>query len=240
MNRIDQAIANAKQENNPTMVSFLMAGDPSIDKTLDYMNDMVDGNVDIIELGMPFSDPMADGEAVQKAAIRSLKNKTTIYDVFELVKSFRNSNTTTPIILMGYYNIVYAMGESKFIQLAKDAGVDGFIIVDLPFELATNMQKISSENNLHLISIITPATPESRIKKISTASKGFIYYVSVKGVTGDKSPIMESVKNNCNIIKKYTDTAIMIGFGIKTNKQAKEVCKFGDGFVVGSIFCNEI
>ncbi|MDX1949260.1 MAG: tryptophan synthase subunit alpha [Rickettsiales bacterium] len=232
--RIDNKFSELKKQGKKAFICYLMASDPSENFTAEILPKIVDAGCDIIELGMPFSDPMAEGQIIQDATKRALKNNCDINKVFEIVSNFRKTNNHTPIILMGYYNPVLKYGVQKFLENSKYSGVDGFIIVDLPFEEENEFTKFSKALDLPLIRLTTPTTDENRAEKILKTASGFVYHISVSGVTGQKEAIADSVASGISKIKKYTNLPVCAGFGIKTASQAKEVAKNADGIVIGS------
>lgn len=238
--RIKETFAKAKNENRPVLVTYMMAGDPNFDTSLDIMNALPRSGSDLIELGMPFSDPMADGPTIQAAGIRALKAGQTLNKTLQLVSEFRKVNATTPIVLMGYYNPIYVHGVEKFLSEAKKAGVDGLLIVDLPPEMDEELCLPAVKAGINFIRLATPTTDEKRLPKVLENTSGFVYYVSMTGITGQALPntdiVAEAVKN----IKKHTALPIAVGFGIKTREQAAKIGKAADGVVVGSAIVNAI
>lgn len=211
-----------------------MAGDPDYNASLEILKGLPDAGADIIELGFPFSDPVADGPIIQAAGVRSLKSGTNLKAVLDMVREFRKENTETPIVLMGYFNPVYVYGTEKFAADAKNAGVDGVLIVDLPPEEAPELQPFLDENGIHFIRLITPNTDEKRLQVVLDGASGFLYYVTVEGITGGKSAFADTVKNKVSEIKKHTNLPIVAGFGIKTAEDVKIFSECADGIVVGS------
>lgn len=211
-----------------------MAYDPTEGFTKNILKKLPDAGCDIIELGMPFSDPMAEGPIIQRASKRALRNKCDLKKCLELVSDFRKTNNKTPIILMGYYNPILKFGVEKFLKEAKKSGADGFIIVDIPFEEEKEFTIYSDKYDLPLIRLTTPTTDDERAKKILKTAKGFVYHITVAGVTGQKTAIADEVGKGIRKIKKHTKLPVCAGFGIKTPEQAKEVAKNADGIVVGS------
>lgn len=234
MTRIDKKFAELKKQKKKAFVCYLMAYDPNEGFTKNIIRKLPEAGCDIIELGMPFSDPMAEGITIQRASKRALKNDCDLKKVLELVTDFRKTDKTTPMILMGYYNPILKFGVEKFLKAAKQAGADGFIIVDIPFEEEAEFTIHSDKYDLPLIRLTTPTTDDARAKKILKTAKGFVYHITVAGVTGQKSAIANDVKTSINKIKKHTKLPVCAGFGIKSSEQAKEVSKHADGIVVGS------
>ncbi len=234
MSRIETKFADLKSKKKSAFITFLMAGDPSINKSEKLFKKLPKLGVDIIEIGMPFTDPMADGQLIQKAGQRSLNNNTNLIHVFDLVKKIRIVDNKIPIILMGYFNPIYAMGVSTFLKKSKSSGVDGFIIVDLPPEEDEEFCKPARKIGLDFIRLATPTTSSERISKVLKNTSGFIYYVSVTGITGTKNLNIQKVEKNVKFIKDQIDIPVCVGFGIKTPKDAKKVSAVADGVVVGS------
>lgn len=238
-NRIAQCFAQLKAEKRAGLVTFTMAYDPDRETSLDILKALPAAGADIIELGMPFSDPMADGPAIQEAGIRALQSGSTLAGVLEIATAFRAENNTTPLILMGYYNPLYHYGLERFVQDAKQAGVDGLIIVDLPPEEDDELFALTQAAGLSLIKLVTPTTDEKRLEVIVKKASGFIYYVSVAGVTGTASATSASIEAALTRFRLATDLPIVVGFGIRTPEQAKEVAQYGDAVVVGSALVNK-
>ncbi len=225
------AAANAKRA---ALVTYIMAGDPDRTTARALLEALPDAGSDVIEFGMPFSDPMADGPAIQKAGLRALKAGQTLHKTLEDIAWFRTANTTTPIILMGYYNPVYIYGVEKFLIDAKKAGVDGLIIVDLPPEEDSELCIPALEAGLSFIRLATPTTDEKRLPKVLNNTSGFVYYVSINGITGTATPDYSQVSTAVARIKQHTDLPVVVGFGVKTPADATAISKGADGVVVGS------
>jgi tryptophan synthase alpha chain len=236
MNRISETFKNLKANNKKAFVSYVMAYDPNEETCLKLLNCFVENGVDILEIGLPFSDPMAEGEIIQKAAERVLEKNIKQKYVLNLVKKFREKNQQTPIILMGYYNPIFYYGIENFIRDAKNVGADGFIIVDLPPEEDEEFTNFATKQNLALIKLTTPTTTDERAEKILKTASGFVYYVSVAGVTGQKETDFGTTKEKIELLKKQTSLPICVGFGIKTPEQAKQASEIGDGIIIGSAF----
>ena len=234
MSRIEAKFLDLKSKNQSAFVTFLMAGDPNIEKSNTLFKRLPALGVDIIEIGMPFTDPMADGLLIQKAGQRSLNKGTTLDQVFNLVEEIRKEDDKTPVILMGYYNPIYSMGVDIFLNRSKKSGVDGFIIVDLPPEEDEELCLPANKMGLDFIRLATPTTSFERIPNVLKNTSGFIYYVSVTGITGSSNLDITKVEKQVKIIKKQTNLPICVGFGIKTPDDAKKVSKIADGVVVGS------
>jgi len=239
-NRIDEKFKVLRSEKKKAMTCFVTSGDPNFSTSKKIINSLPDFGADIIEIGLPFSDPMADGPTIQKSSQRAIKSGINIEKTLEIVDSFRNKNDHTPIILMGYFNPIFQFGLDSFFKRCKKVGVDGLIIVDLPPEEDDLIIKYTSKYNVFNIRLITPTTDTKRLKKISRLSKGFLYYVSVMGITGTKKPSISKVKKSVLAIKKVTNLPILIGFGINSSKQTREINKFADGYVIGSAIINLI
>lgn len=233
MSRIETIL---KALDRPALITFIMAGDPDAKTSLDVLKSLPDAGADIIELGMPFTDPMADGPVIQLAGQRALAAGANMQQTLQMVKDFRKDNTTTPIVLMGYFNPVLQYGAEAFAKDAAEAGVDGLIIVDLPPEEAAEIT--GHLNGLDLIRLITPTTTPERLEKILDGASGFLYYVSITGVTGAASANLDAIKPHIDEIKSKTDLPIAIGFGIKTPEDAKNMAKLADAIVVGSAIVN--
>ncbi len=238
--RIKQCFAHKKQLGQTAFVGFITAGDPNLAISQAIMNQMPDNGVDIIELGMPFSDPMADGPAIQDSSLRALQNHHNMHDTLEMVAQFRQHNDTTPIILMGYYNPVYVYGIDNFLQKCNQVGVDGLIIVDLPPEEDQELFTPAQEYGIDFIRLLAPTTDEQRLPHVLAKASGFVYYISVLGVTGKREIQIDDVAQKCQIIKKYTNLPICVGFGITNQTQARAVAQIADGYVVGSAIVREI
>ncbi|MDY4413875.1 MAG: tryptophan synthase subunit alpha [Ruminococcus sp.] len=228
MSRIKNAFAN----NNKAFIAFLTAGDPSIDKTEEFIYKLIEGGADLIEIGIPFSDPIAEGAVIQSANIRSLSGGTRIKNVFELVARVRK-NTQIPLVFLTYMNTVFKYGTEEFFRKCSETGIDGIIIPDLPFEEKGEIKEPANKYGVDIISLIAP-TSENRIKLIAQESEGFVYVVSSMGVTGMRSEIKTDLKSITESVRKYTDNPIAIGFGINSPEQAEKYSKIADGVIVGS------
>ena len=240
MNRIKTAFNELSLNDSKALITYIVAGDPDLDTTLNIMNCMVEEGADIIEIGIPFSDPMAEGVSIQKGHERALLNKTSIKDALNLISKFRKSNRTTPIVLMGYMNTFESMGVKEFCKAAADQGVDGLLIVDMPPEESAEFSTEAENNGLDVIRLIAPTTDISRVKQICDLSSGYIYYISVKGITGSNDLDSEDVKQKVNLLGSATDLPIAIGFGIKDSDSALSVKDLADGIVAGSVFVDLI
>ena len=232
--RIETIFANAKAAGRGTLGVFVTAGDPNATTTPALLDALVGVGVDFIELGMPFSDPMADGPAIQAASLRALKGGMTLAGTLQIAADFRKRHPDTPLILMGYYNPIYIYGNDRFIADAVTAGVDGLIIVDLPPEEDTELCLPAKKAGLKFIRLVTPTSDETRLPAILAEASGFVYYVSVLGITGTKSAAGDSISAAYQRIRSQTDLPIVAGFGIRTPAQAAEAATLTDGAVVGS------
>lgn len=231
MSRIETTF---KALNRPALISFITAGDPDYAQSLSAMKALAAGGTDIIELGMPFTDPMADGPAIQLASERALKAGASMKTTLQMVRDFRADNHDTPIVLMGYYNPVLQYGLEAFAKDASEAGADGLIIVDIPPEEADPLLSAIKPYELDLIRLITPTSDETRLPKLLNGASGFLYYVSITGVTGTAQADSQAVAAHINTIKQSTDLPVAIGFGIKTADDVKRFAAIGDAVVVGS------
>jgi len=240
MIRVKNKFKELKQKKQKAFGVFLTAGYPSLEYSKDIFKKILDAKVDFIEIGLPFSDPMADGPLIQHSSQIAIEQNTSVEECFKLVKEIRKINNDIPIILMGYYNPIHYYGNLKFIKKAVLSGIDGLIIVDLPMEEDEEFYNLSYKNNLPLIRLVTPTTDEERLKKILKNAQGFVYYVSVTGITGTKSASVNDVKNKIKVIKKITDLPVIAGFGIKNSVDAKKMSSISDGIVIGSSLVNKI
>lgn len=238
MSRIKACFEQLKSQGRKALVPFITAGDPSLEATVPLLHTLVENGADLIEIGIPFSDPMADGPVIQLADERALANGVTTAKVLDMVREFRATNTTTPIILMGYLNPVETYGYARFAQEAAAAGADGMIIVDLPPEASKPLNDEFVKVGLDSIFLIAPTTTPARIEKIAAAARGYLYYVSLKGVTGAANLDVEAVQQKLETIRKITDLPITVGFGIKDAATARAVGAIADGVVVGSALVN--
>lgn len=231
--KISDVFKKIKKEGKKAFIPYIMAGDPDLEKTLENVLLLERCGADMIELGVPFSDPLADGPTIQRAAERALRSGVTLRKVLPFVKRLRE-HTSIPIILMTYYNPVFKYGEEKFVKDAVDAGVNGVIIPDLPVEEGKDLIKVARSQGLDTIFLVAPTSTKERIKKIVSNCTGFVYYVSITGITGGKLYLDKYVTEHINMIKEFTDTPIAIGFGVSTPEEASEVAKIADGVIVGS------
>lgn len=236
--RIDQTFANLKAQNKAAFVAYIMGGDPDRETSQKMLDALPEHGVDIIELGIPFTDPMADGPVIEDAGIRARKSGATLKTVLEMAKEFRIKNSTTPIIVMGYCNPIHHMGYEEFAKAAKDAGVDGAIIVDLPPEEDTDLRAAFDAHDLALIRLATPTTNAKRLPKVVEGTKGFVYYVSMTGVTGANNVANKekgtTIKEQVARVKDAANLPVVVGFGVKTPERARLIAKDADGVVVGT------
>ena len=238
--RIDRRFASLQDEGRPALVTFITAGDPDYDTSLAILNALPAAGADVIELGMPFSDPMAEGPPVQMSSLRALKGGQTMARTLQMVRAFRERDGDTPIVLMGYYNPIYSYGGERFLGDAKAAGVDGLIVVDLPPEADDELCIPAMRHGLNFIRLATPTTDDKRLPVVLANSSGFVYYVSILGVTGTASPDPARVIEAGTRIKRHTILPVAVGFGVKTAGQARAIGKTADGVVVGSALVNTI
>ena len=238
--RIEARFADLKKQGRAAFVTFVTAGVPGYDTSLEILRALPAAGADIIELGMPFTDPMADGPAIQAASLRALAAGQNMIRTLKLVGEFRESDNDTPIVLMGYYNPIYIYGVDRFIADAKAAGVDGLIVVDLPPEEDNELCIPALDGGLNFIRLATPTTDDERLPKVLTNTSGFVYYVSVAGITGSKAPDISRVNEAVSRIKRHTDLPVAVGFGVRTAEQAAGIASGADGVVVGSALVNTI
>ena len=239
MTRIQETFATLKQQNKKALIPYIMAGDPAPSVTVELMHRLVAHGADVIEIGLPFSDPMADGQTIALAGERALAGGTSTRQAIDMVGEFRKTNTTTPVLLMGYLNPIEIIGYGEFLKLCQANGVDGLLMVDLPpNEVANNetgdFAKALAEHDINQIFLLAPTTEPTRRKAVLEHGSGFIYYVSVKGVTGSNALDTDDVGKQVGVIKEDTDLPVCVGFGIRDGESAKAVAKFADGVIVGS------
>lgn len=234
MNRIDKTLAQLHANNKKMLSPYITAGDPEPNLTVKLMHALVEAGADVLELGIPFSDPMAEGPVIQRAMERALLYSITISDVFNMVRMFRQQDEHTPIVVMGYLNPIEQYGYERFAEDAVEAGVDGTILVDLPPEESVELAKAWHRFNLYPIYLCSPTTSVERMKLIQQFAKGYLYYVSIKGVTGSNSLDSEQLKTEYEYRKKQSQLPLMVGFGIKTPEMAAEIAQFADGVIVGA------
>jgi tryptophan synthase alpha chain len=234
MTRIETRFAALTQKGRAALVTFIMAGDPDYKTSLAIAKALPKAGADLIELGMPFTDPMADGPAIQAAGLRALRGGQTMKKTLALVREFRKSDDATPIVLMGYYNPIYVYGVAKFLADAKSAGIDGLIVVDLPPEQDEELCLPALKAGLNFIRLATPTTDERRLPAVLSNTSGFVYYVSITGITGAAAPDSAKVAAAVGRIKRYTNLPVAVGFGVKNAKSARVIAEGADGVVVGS------
>lgn len=240
MKRIEAVFSDLKKNGKKALIPFITAGDPNPSMTVPLMHALVEAGADIIELGVPFSDPMSDGPVIQRASERSLKFGTSLKNVLEMVGEFRKTDDKTPIILMGYENPIEAMGYERFSRDAKKSGVDGVLTVDCPPEEAEELLKSFSKEGIDPIFLLSPTTKESRIERVGAAASGYVYYISLKGVTGATHLDFGEAAEKVGEIRKKIDLPICIGFGIRDVDTARQAAKIADGVVIGSRIVQEI
>jgi len=240
MTRIDAKFQALRASGKKAFVAYIMGGDPDTDTSLAIMRGLPGAGVDIIELGMPFTDPMADGPTIQLAGQRALEGGMTLDKVLDIARAFRRADDTTPIVLMGYYNPIYARGVDRFLSEARAAGIDGLIVVDLPPEEDSELCLPAQAAGLNFIRLATPTTDDKRLPKVLQNTSGFVYYVSVTGITGTSAAQAADVGPEVARIKAATDLPVIVGFGISTPQAAQTIASIADGCVVGSAIVKEI
>jgi tryptophan synthase alpha chain len=238
--RIDTRFAALKDERRAALVTFLMAGDPDPKNSLAIVKALPKAGADMIELGMPFTDPMADGPTIQAAGLRALAAGQTMVKTLALVRAFRIGDDSTPIVLMGYYNPIYVYGVDRFLTDAKAAGIDGLIVVDLPPEEDNELCLPALKAGLNFIRLATPTTDDKRLPAVLAHTSGFVYYVSITGITGSAAPDLSKVGAAVARIKRHTKLPVAVGFGVRTAKDARAIAKCADGVVVGSALVNAV
>jgi tryptophan synthase alpha chain len=234
MSRISACFATLKSNNRKALIPYVMAGDPNPAVTVPLMHAMVKAGADLIELGLPFSDPMADGPVIALAAERALAGKTSTFHAIDMVAEFRKNDSTTPIVLMGYLNPIEIIGYEKFAQRAEAAGVDGLLLVDLPPEEAGELDEVLAKHHIDPIFLLSPTTTDARIEHVVKAARGYVYYVSLKGVTGSSALDTDEVAARIHAIRQKTDLPIGVGFGIHDRQTAQAVGAAADGVIVGT------
>jgi tryptophan synthase alpha chain len=238
--RIDARFAALKDEKRPALITFITAGDPDLETSAAILAGLSKAGADVIELGMPFSDPMADGPAIQASSQRALKAGQTMVKTLKMVRDFRAHDTTTPIVLMGYYNPIYVYGNERFIADARAAGVDGLIVVDVPPEADEELCLPALKAGLNFIRLATPTTDKERLPAVLKNTSGFLYYVSITGITGAAAPIVNDVHKQVAAIKSETALPVVVGFGVRSGEQARAIAQGADGVVVGSAVVSTI
>jgi tryptophan synthase alpha chain len=235
MGRIQQKFNDLKKRGDKALVAYLTAGDPDLETTMALITALDEAGVDVLEIGVPFSDPTADGPTIQAASQRSLQKGTTLSAIFHMLETVRKF-TEIPIVLFGYYNPIFIYGTERFAKQAKKSGVDGILVVDLPPEESRELRQYTDRADIDFISLIAPTTSSERIGKISQKATGFLYYVSITGVTGTQKPVVSNIKKEMNRIRKQTTMPVVVGFGISTPEQAAEIALHAEGVVIGSAF----
>ncbi|TIP93338.1 MAG: tryptophan synthase subunit alpha [Mesorhizobium sp.] len=238
--RIDRRMAKLKAEGRPALVTYFMSGDPDYDTGLSIMKALPKAGADIIEMGMPFSDPMADGPAIQAAGLRALKGGQTLVKTLRMASEFRAADDETPIVLMGYYNPIYIHGVDRFLRDALASGIDGLIVVDLPPEMDEELCIPALKAGINFIRLATPTTDDKRLPKVLQNTSGFVYYVSMTGITGSALADTGKVAAAVRRIKGHTDLPVCVGFGVKTAEQARTIGASADGVVVGTAIVNAV
>jgi tryptophan synthase alpha chain len=238
--RIDRRFAALKEEGRPALVTFVTAGDPDHDTSLAIIKALPKAGADVIELGMPFSDPMADGPAIQASGLRALRAGQTLRKTLGMVRGFRQTDADTPIVLMGYYNPIYSYGNERFLADAREAGVDGLIVVDLPPEEDDELCVPALKSGLSFIRLATPTTDDRRLPAVLANTSGFVYYVSILGITGTAAPDATKVTEAVTRIKRHTILPVAVGFGVRTAAQARAIGRAADGVVVGSALVDAV
>ena len=238
--RMDKRFADLKAEGRPALITYFMGGDPDFQTSLGIMKALPEAGADVIELGMPFSDPMADGPAIQMAGFRALEGGQTLVKTLDLAREFRKDDQDTPIVLMGYYNPIYSFGVDRFLDAALDAGIDGLIVVDLPPEMDDELCLPAIAKGINFIRLATPTTDDKRLPTVLRNTSGFVYYVSMNGITGSALPDLSQIAGAVNRIKSHTDLPVCVGFGVKTADHAKAIGAAADGVVVGSAIVAQV
>ncbi|KUF11264.1 tryptophan synthase subunit alpha [Pseudoponticoccus marisrubri] len=240
MTRIESTFAQLAKEEKKAFVAYIMAGDPDVDTSLELMRGLPEAGVDVIELGLPFTDPMADGPTIQAAGQRALEGGMTLDRTLQMVRDFREGDDSTPIVLMGYYNPIYSRGVDRFLEQAKAAGIDGLIIVDLPPEEDDELCIPAQKAGLNFIRLATPTTDDKRLPRVLQNTSGFVYYVSITGITGSAAAEAGDVAPEVARIKAATDLPVIVGFGIRTRDSAQAIAGVADGCVVGSAIVGDL
>jgi tryptophan synthase alpha chain len=233
--RIERKFSDLKKTKEKALIAYLTAGDPNLEKTKEIISGMDAAGVDILEIGVPFSDPTADGPIIQAASRRALENGATLSGILDMIESVRGSSDI-PIVLFGYYNPILNYGNERFAKRAKASGVDGILVVDLPLEESAELRKYTDRSGIDFISLIAPTSTNYRIRKISQNARGFLYYISITGITGTARPQVSDIKREMKRIRSITTLPAVVGFGISTREQAGELAPHADGIVIGSAF----
>lgn len=234
MNRIEQKLQQLRAQDRKALATYIVNGDPTPDITLAAMHALVEAGADILEIGVPFSDPMAEGPVIQRGHERALQHGTSLRGTLALIKAFREINRDTPVVLMGYANPIERMGYAPFADAAADAGVDGLLTVDLPPEEALDLHAQLKQRGMESIFLLAPTSADARVQRVAELAGGFVYYVSLKGVTGASHLDINSVKDKLDVIARYSRLPVLVGFGIKDGQSAQSVSSYADGVVVGS------
>lgn len=240
MSRITTCFDTLKSQGRKALITYVTAGDPDIESSRKVLLSLPKSGANIVELGMPFSDPMADGPAIQAASQRAIAAGSSLKVVLELAREFRSENPDTPLVLMGYFNPIYHYGVEKFTQDASNAGVDGLLIVDLPPEEYADIEDFLKDKDLDLIRLVTPTTDENRLQVVLNGAGGFLYYVSITGVTGTKQASPDDIREHIQSIKKQTNLPVSIGFGVRTPDDVRTMAAIADGVVVGSAIVDNV
>ncbi|WP_334062208.1 tryptophan synthase subunit alpha [Limimaricola cinnabarinus] len=240
MTRIDDTFARLKSEGRKAFVAYVMAGDPDFETSKEIVRGLPGAGVDIIELGLPFTDPMADGATIQLAGQRALAQGMTLDRTLDIARDLRKTDDRTPIVMMGYYNPIHSRGVDRFLEQAREAGIDGLIVVDLPPEEDAELCIPAQEAGLNFIRLATPTTDDARLPKVLQNTSGFVYYVSITGITGAAEAQADAVAPEVARIKSQTELPIIVGFGVRTPETAKSIAGIADGTVVGSAIVSQI
>ena len=240
MSRIAERFAELKKNSRKALIPYVTAGDPQPDVTVPVLHAMVEAGADMLEIGVPFSDPMADGPVIQAACERALAHHITLHQVLDMVREFRRKDSSTPIILMGYLNPIEVWGYPEFARAAGEAGVDGVLTVDMPPEEAGELGESLRANGIDIIFLLAPTSGVERIRRVAAAASGFIYYVSFKGVTGANSLDIDAVTGKLSEVRQYTDLPLGVGFGVRDPETAAQVAKIADAVVVGSVLVSKM
>jgi len=240
MSRIADAFGRLRREGRKALIPFVTAGDPAREITVPVMRALVAAGADVIELGVPFSDPMADGPAIQRSSERALLHGTSLVDVLAMVREFRHGDDTTPVVLMGYANSIEAMGIETFAEAAHGAGVDGVLVVDYPPEESHELRTALSQRGVDMIFLVAPTTTEPRMREIGRLARGYLYYVSLRGVTGASNLDLTEVRGKLDLLRRYAQVPIGVGFGIRDGEAARRVAGFADAVVIGSRLVQEM
>lgn len=240
MSRLSERMLQLREQGSTALVAYLVAGDPDVESTPALMHALVDGGADVIELGVPFTDPVADGPVIQEACERALRGGIRLAQVFDIVKRFRERDSETPVVLMSYLNPLEAVGYANYAQRSHDAGADGVLVVDLPPEEAAQLEPLLSEHDLELVALVAPTTHENRMQRICQSVTGFVYYVSIKGVTGGGSMDRSAMRERLQGIRRLTDRPVGVGFGISDAATAAEIGVDADAVIIGSAIVKRI